>query len=251
MASSRITPPPPPRWWVTSNGKTEGPFGEAYISACAANGRLPAATLLCLEGTSQWSPITNWPQFSGFVASPVMAEVAPFVPPVITLPTVAVDTRKYATGGLPGNVQWACTYGRFVSPAIYVLYFFVCIVISPATPNGFQGHMTDLFVQFLLRLVMFTGAGMLPRQHRNGAGTMQTCGLLLLGWFLISFLLSLSQPDVQGHAGAEGEEMPPEVAVALLAICFTLPIALGEIGYLIYMAIVLNGFRKNYWRSGR
>lgn len=245
-ATTPNSPPPPPRWWIANNGATEGPFGEGYIAACASQGAIHRSDLALLGGIQPMVADYQLATIHGF-CRPAVAE-AEFVPPVLISPAVAVDTEKYATGGLPGNIQWACTYGRYVSPAIYVLYFFDCILTSAALPNGFQGHMTDLFVQFLLRLMMFFGAGMLPRQHRNGAGRTRTSGLLLVGWYVFWILFQLNQPE---PPGMDGEDLPPELALAIAATCLMLPIVLGEIAYLIYMAIVLNDFQKNYWRSGQ
>ena len=60
--------PQEPRWWVSVDGQMEGPYGQAYIIACLNAGQITASALLCLEGATQWQPISAWPQF--MVANP-------------------------------------------------------------------------------------------------------------------------------------------------------------------------------------
>jgi hypothetical protein len=57
--------PPVPRWWLSINESPAGPFDEAQIIAYMNAGRVPAAALICLEGSQQWQPLTSWPAFAG------------------------------------------------------------------------------------------------------------------------------------------------------------------------------------------
>lgn len=52
------------RWYVSRGGDVEGPFEEPLIAQAARTGRLPAGTLLCQEGESEWVAVERWPAFA-------------------------------------------------------------------------------------------------------------------------------------------------------------------------------------------
>lgn len=78
MSSAR--PHPPQHWWITENGQAAGPYSRAYVQAALRSGTLTPETLVCLVGTTQWRPCSDWPPLARLVP-PVPQTASPSTGP--------------------------------------------------------------------------------------------------------------------------------------------------------------------------
>ena len=70
--------PPPPRWWADCDGESQGPLDFSQVTAFLQSQKLRTSSLVCLEGTQEWQPISECPEFQVAIGS--------MLPPVESLP---------------------------------------------------------------------------------------------------------------------------------------------------------------------
>jgi hypothetical protein len=248
-------PPPMPRWWVSVNSQTEGPHSQAYIAACLSGGQIPATALLCLEGDHRWQPVSGWPQFAAYLGSaPLQAALVDPTPPLpVTAaigdaPLIHVETRRTSTAAqIPDNVQFAAIYAKYISPIMFVLSTFTCVALLPVTYTNaislaFVVDGLILLLEMAARLVLFIGAFALPRSPREGSGTMLWGAWLLVASTVLGVLSGFA--SLPGTQPADVE--PPDVLLGFL--CMMIPLALIEIGCMIFVLVVLHSFREQLAR---
>lgn len=73
------------QWWLSEQGKTSGPYSEAYILTGLKTQTLSSQTFACPVGGQEWKRLCEWPQF---VAACPLAAPPPF------------------PGELPANPPW-------------------------------------------------------------------------------------------------------------------------------------------------
>lgn len=73
MTFNSSSPPPSPRWWLTREGKPEGPFEQSLILGWIQEGRLESSSIACPDGGQQWKPLSSWPQFAVSISQTVNA----------------------------------------------------------------------------------------------------------------------------------------------------------------------------------
>ena len=54
----------PDSWWLHFCGHATGPYSTAAILDGLRSGGFSAGMQVCPEGSSQWQPISTWPQFT-------------------------------------------------------------------------------------------------------------------------------------------------------------------------------------------
>ena len=79
---------------IGANGNQYGPVDEATIRSWIADGRVAASTLSFAVGESQWTPVSNRPEFREALGTPSQAFAAvPPPPPPPGTPPLAVSPQ--------------------------------------------------------------------------------------------------------------------------------------------------------------
>lgn len=223
--------PQEPRWWVSVNGQVEGPYGEAYIIACLNAGQIPGFALLCLEGATQWQPLSAWPQF--MVASPPPPPPQPFsFVHTESAPRISSTTSS----ALPDRVKTAITYARFWSPMVWGLT--LVWTLSAATDmENFLALLVFLVVESAGRGFMLLGANQVGDNSRSGATTMKVGSWILTAslslrilLILAGILFILSLEPASNEMAFQEPEPVDDVVSGLLVLAVMLAVVV-EFGY--------------------
>lgn len=107
------------RWWLALNGATDGPRTEAYITAQLQSGELRSTTQACLEGTTHWTPLSQWPEFAKVITAP-----SPPLPP----PGDPLHQPVLTNPRLPPFANWICIYSIVVAPLLWLVFNCTCLL---------------------------------------------------------------------------------------------------------------------------
>jgi hypothetical protein len=236
--------PQEPRWWVSVNGQVEGPYGEAYIIACLNAGQIPAGALLCLEGATQWQPLSAWPQFTAAGTTPPPSQFS--FTQVDSAPRISASSSTTP----PDRVKTAITYARFWSPVVFGL-----TLVNTFSSGSDLENTLALFVFFAIetagRGFMLLGANQVADGIRTGTTAMKVGSWILtaaisLRLFIVlgAVLVIMSHDD--SVAGAQFNEQPPEQSSALadLTSLVVLIAFLIEFGYSFFFRAALSHFQR-------
>ena len=57
------------RWWLSLQGKVDGPRSQVYVMTALQTGQLASSVQACPEGATEWRPLGSWPEFQAYVSS--------------------------------------------------------------------------------------------------------------------------------------------------------------------------------------
>lgn len=244
--------PPEPRWWMFVNGQTQGPFNRATVQVYLASGQIHSSALLCLEGNSQWLPLSSWPQFTQHVSQPPTGPAPP--PPPLQLvfqpsgPTPLVSTARRPVI-LSDSVRTTLLYAKVFSPGLLLVNG--CVILSLFDPN--VGTILDLaFNLFLLAIeaaargLMFVGAFQANNHPKQGVGLMWIGGwaltiLLTLKLLFVTLLVLAFLSSTSPDSTPPLEQPADDSSIGGLIILVSY---FGEFLYLIFMLAGLADFRR-------
>lgn len=131
-------------WWLASEGKPTGPYSFQAVLQKLNSGTVSSTTLACPVHGPEWKPLAHWPEF--------------------------VDVRQSSSGmslltnpHLSLMANWICLYCFLLSPASFLLNWFLTGLAGPAfleSSRMFGLELLLLFVSSAFSLVLI-GAGIL------------------------------------------------------------------------------------------
>lgn len=194
------------RWWLSTQGKAEGPYSKSYVLAALMTNSIPAATYACPIGGTEWKLISDWPTFVEAVGSI----------PVVALPNPASqDDSPLTNPRLPTVANWICIYAIVVSPALWVF----ATLSSFASGFSYREEsrlfpieclltLLSVFVSFILTLLVMYGGLQLRSLRPIGPTIIKAVILtnLAIGFLIfaiaIGFALVASENDLAASTPA-------------------------------------------------
>ncbi len=207
------------KWWLNIGDTVDGPRGEAYIVAAIQSGHISVQTMACIEGETDWCPISSWPEFAS----------NPYVPP----PHLSsVGEGMLTNDKLPKVANWICIYCLVGSPILLVVsegvsFLEMLMTLATTTPLEVILSFLSAVCSFAVTVALFVG-GMRLRQLRLSGVTLIRLALwasLILGsiFMVLLFLAGLMAPDEEG-------DVP---SLVLAGFCLLLPLALAELAFMV------------------
>jgi hypothetical protein len=169
------------RWWLSTEGKAEGPYSAGYLVAGLKTNTIPAIAYACPVGGTEWKQLAEWPDFAGVVPSPE-ARVA-------SLPASSPLDSPFTNPRLPAMANWICVYAIAISPILWFISTFSCGVTgtlyheeSPLLVVEVLETLVGIFVSLGITILLVLGGVRLRALRPSGVS------LLKLGfWLDLSF----------------------------------------------------------------
>lgn len=151
-------------WYYSQNGQQLGPVPEQELTRLAANGTLNATSLVWHDGLADWQPLGNaFPAALGAVAAEV-PQIGGFAIPADRKDLVVQQMREGVITGLPGTVQYAGFWIRFVAKFIDGLILLVpniiiqTVIVALIAPSGSNQAPSGAQVAIVLLPILFNFA---------------------------------------------------------------------------------------------
>jgi len=119
-------------WYYALNGQQLGPVSEQEILQLASQGTLSAGSLIWRDGMGDWQPLSTALPAALATASPAAPQIGGFAVPEAQKDLVVQQMREGVSPALPGALNYAGFWIRFVAKFIdnLVLIFFVLILMG-------------------------------------------------------------------------------------------------------------------------
>lgn len=190
------------RWWISTQGKAEGPYSETYILTALKTNSLPSTAHACPVGGSEWKLISFWPVFAG------TAQVGPDVAP--PSPYSAPNNDSPLTNPLlPTMANWICIYSIVVAPALWVLDNLTCVMSGTTFHEeselfGIEALLLlfDAFFSLIIAVLMVIGGLRLRALRASGPTILKATIMarlamtLLLITLFVGLLVTASDTDM-------------------------------------------------------
>lgn len=111
------------QWWLSTEGKAEGPFTESYILAGLKTDTIPPDAHACPVGGQEWKSVAVWPAFADAIVPTAFA--SPPVPPPRS--GAGSNDPMLTNPQLPQMANWICVYTILVSPVLWLLSNMSCV----------------------------------------------------------------------------------------------------------------------------
>jgi hypothetical protein len=232
------TQPPEPSWWLSIDGKTDGPRSHAFVVAMLKSGQLDSSTLACPNGSEQWQPLSQWKEFAGAM---------PYEPsrPDTSFSDVAVDSgpvNPYASssvpsypeagaGQLPDTAKMICAYAIFVRPFVWFIGNASCVVIPPYTEFDVLMSFVGFVVDSACTVLLVVGGIKLQAYRSSGLSLLRVGIVSWIAFLVLALLLGFSMPI------PESPDMGPAANIIELLL---IGIYLVELGFQVFALVWLS-----------
>lgn len=114
-------------WWLSIDGRADGPHSEISIVAALQNGRLDGSVHAWPEGGQNWQPLSAWPPFQALAPPPL-----PFSSLPIEQRGTSANDRLITNARLPAMANAICIFTIVVLPLYWLLSLGSTFVTNPS-----------------------------------------------------------------------------------------------------------------------
>jgi hypothetical protein len=221
-----------PRWWLSSQGKSEGPYSPGYVLAALKTNGIPATTHACPVGGSDWKPVGAWPIFCDAVRT---SSAASSQSPASQFNSPVTNSR------LPLMANLICIYAIVASPVLWVFSTSSTLVTGATYREDSRlfsieilFQLVDGFVSLILTVLMCFGGLLLRSLRPSGVLAIKASIVanIVFGLLILVFAIGIA-------AIATDADMANETPAGDLMFLFSLVIGLADLAFEIVALIWL------------
>lgn len=181
------------RWWVSLDGKVDGPRSQAYILMGLQSGQLPIGVQVCPEGDTEWKQAVDCPEF--VTSSPATSTLPPLPPPQAHYHNTRTNDRLVTNARLPAMANAICIFTVVLLPLYWVLGSIISVATLEESNAGFVEFLYGLLIRgpvSLATTILLVIAGLRLHDLRSSAVRLIKIGFLIdFALVAVSFLVAL------------------------------------------------------------